>query len=659
MAEEAFRPKSNAVPWDMVEPWAAPLIVAIAVFAFYAIPMTSPSAGIQWDAADVQYPLQKYFSEHLRSGHLPYWTPYLFSGYPLLANPEMGAWYPLNWPFFLMWMSFHAVQFELAVHAVIACVGAYLLFRLTVCRTSGAILGAFAYGLSGFFAGHSSHLTVFAAAAWFPWLLWCYRRAVDSESSASVAMGGLAGGAMILAGHLPTATFGMIGLVWYALADIHRDPKSWRRSAGIAGGIVALSLAISGMQLLPAMELIHHSRFGVDYSQQTLQPRSLMTLVLPDAIGTISMKDRGLITNHYFYGGLFLLPLAVIGARNRRIARAAMLLIVPALWYMLGPSANLYRLGGLVPALQSMGPPTIAWFLPALGLAWLAASGCHRLFQHRPYVGILCVVVFFADLWYWNLYRNPLAYAHAFTERLYSEDAGRSLAAPELPLTRFDSAGPVAGAGPRLFPLDLKFETTTGYLVLEPAIYHEYLAAMARNPRLRDGLNVGRYLDSSTGRIEINSTVLARAYFPHSVIGVASEAESRQALTRLNPVEQSTVLSPNYVLRQDPQADPFIIGSDEKSYGIHYSARVPSLLKLSVPWYPGWTARLAGRKLPILRVDHALMGVVVPSGEGVVEFSFRSTYLGFGSLIVAAALIAMVVLALGKPLWARITMRSV
>ena len=49
----------------------------------------------------MHYPLQKYFVDRLLSGKLPFWTPYWFAGYPLLANPEMGSWYPPHWPFFL------------------------------------------------------------------------------------------------------------------------------------------------------------------------------------------------------------------------------------------------------------------------------------------------------------------------------------------------------------------------------------------------------------------------------------------------------------------------------------------------------------------------------------------------------------------------------
>src|ERR1700730_8890808 len=107
----------------------APAILAVFVAIFYWIPMTSPSASIQWDAAGVQYPRQKSVSERIFTGHLPFWTPYLFSGYPLLANSKIGVWYPMNWPFLLAGITPRSIQYEIALNAFLACLGAYFLFR--------------------------------------------------------------------------------------------------------------------------------------------------------------------------------------------------------------------------------------------------------------------------------------------------------------------------------------------------------------------------------------------------------------------------------------------------------------------------------------------------------------------------------------------------
>ena len=151
--------------------WAAPALLTLLVLVFYLVPLTSESASIHWDAADLHYPFQKYWSEHVRSASLPAWTPYIFSGYPFLAYPETAAWYPPHWPFFLIGITPRMIQAELALNAAIACLGAFFLIAVEVKSRAAALLGALCYGLSGFFAGHASHVGIFAAAACFPWLI--------------------------------------------------------------------------------------------------------------------------------------------------------------------------------------------------------------------------------------------------------------------------------------------------------------------------------------------------------------------------------------------------------------------------------------------------------------------------------------------------------
>jgi hypothetical protein len=638
----------------------APALIALCAILFYWAPMTSPSASIQWDAADLHYPLQKYFSDRLLSGKLPFWTPYLFSGYPILANPEVGAWYPPHWPFFLTGIVPRSIQFELALNAFLACLGAYFLISRHVASRAAAVLGALSYGLSGFFAGHSSHVGLFSAAAGFPWLLLAYRRAADSTALRYTALGGLAGGAMILAGYTQTAVYGFLGLGLYALADLWGHGRRWLRAAAIVGGMLAGALACAAIQILPGLELVSHSiRAASNYAtstEGTLHARALMTLLAPDWLGAISGNYKGPsdITQHYFYAGLLLLPLAALGAAKTRARLPGLLLIVPSAWYMVGPAGGFYRLVALAPGLNKFRAPIQGWFLVAFGLALLAAAGGNWLFARWriPYLGIMVTAVVFADVWYWNSLNNPLAYARASFEELYGahEEIGRKqVAASQPPLTRFDGPRLLAALGPQDHPLDLKLEATYGYFALEPAVYQEYAEAMERNAKLRDGLNASRFLNMTTGSLDANPSVLPRAYFPKTVADVGSSFESRQALETLDPRAQSVVLLPHSPIRQDPAATASVVSYDEQSYRIRYHAASPSLLKLSVAWYPGWRATLNGGDLPLVRVDHALMGAVVPAGDGEVEFHFHSNYFSTGLAITLMAAVGLGLLAWRGP----------
>ena len=59
--------------------------------------------------------------------------------------------------------------------------------------------------------------------------------------------------------------------------------------------------------------------------------------------------------------------------------------------------------------------------------------------------------------------------------------------------------------------------------------------------------------------------------------------------------------------------------------------------------YPGWRAAVDGRPVHIYQTDYLLRGVVIPAGEHVVTFTFRSLtfYVGLGiSLLSICALVA-------------------
>jgi hypothetical protein len=353
---ERAAPVPGAAASRWIHRLAAPAAIAACVMVFYWVPMTSSSASIQWEAADVHYPMQRYLSDRLSPRRFPFWTPYVLSGYPILANPEVGAWYPPNWPFFLAGITPRSIQLELALNAFLACLGAYLLISGHVESRMAAILGAFAYGLSGFFAGHASQVSLFAGAAMFPWLLLAYRRAIDVSAVRYTALGGLVGAALILAGSGPAAVYELPGTGPVRLrrlvartAGLAAQRSHRRLHAGGRAGLRGHSI-VAG----PGTRRPLRARGGLFHpSPGVLHPGSLMTLVAPNWLGSISggFKPSDM-AQYYFYAGLLVLPLAAIGVVKSGMRLPGLLLIVPPVWYMLGPAGGLYYLGALAPSLR-------------------------------------------------------------------------------------------------------------------------------------------------------------------------------------------------------------------------------------------------------------------------------------------------------------------
>jgi hypothetical protein len=71
-------------------------------------------------------------------------------------------------------------------------------------------------------------------------------------------------------------------------------------------------------------------------------------------------------------------------------------------------------------------------------------------------------------------------------------------------------------------------------------------------------------------------------------------------------------------------------------------ADVASIMVLTDNWFPGWEARVDGKKVDVLRADHALRGVALTPGAHRVEFDYRPRPFRTGATItMATALVAL------------------
>jgi hypothetical protein len=79
-----------------------------------------------------------------------------------------------------------------------------------------------------------------------------------------------------------------------------------------------------------------------------------------------------------------------------------------------------------------------------------------------------------------------------------------------------------------------------------------------------------------------------------------------------------------------------ILSNKPHEIRISTSSETSNLLILSEVFYPGWVAEMDGKKIPVYRVDYALMGVGIEAGKHTVEFHFRpsSVYLGLAVTVV-------------------------
>jgi Bacterial membrane protein YfhO len=625
---------------------------ALAVLIYYFTPLFVSDASIQWDAVDVHYTSQKYFADSLRAGELPFWTPYVFSGFPFLADPQVGAWYPLNWPFFVLGITPRSIEWETALHCFLALSGAFLLARDLLGSVLPAVFAAVFFAFAGFFAGHTSHTGIFQAASLAPWLLWSGRRAFSNRGWLPAVT--ITSGCLVLTGHFQTALYSFFALVCLLAVEC-----AGKRRTAAAGLVLASSLAGAGLlpaiMTLPGLELTRGSdRAKADYRREagaTLVPGALLTLVNPNYYGAPEYEHYtgpDDVTQFYFYAGILLLPLAAIGLAAPRVRWYGLALVLAGIWYALGPHGGFYSVVAQLPGFRSVRAPVHIWFVAALGFALLAAGGVSVLRGRwqTPWLAAVLLLFCSSDAWYWNMHRNALAYARQSFASLYG-DLQEHFRAVALrsgggPIQRLWAEFDSSGFGSLNGSLENRLEVTFGYNPLALSRYNRYLESASGNSKLIDSLAVTAKLNNATGFFDPNPGALPRISVPARVISVSNAAEAESRLPSLDPVRESVVEELPAIPNNGP-AQVRLIAYLGDAYGATYQAAAPTLLRIATPYFPGWYAEVDGRPQPVVPADLALLGVLVPAGNHELAVHYHANWFVTGAVISAVSWITAMV----------------
>jgi hypothetical protein len=639
----AAEPAGIQIPAN-VRPFLGPAILVLVTLACYWVPLTSGQVSILWDAADYHRAVQDYMSTELHAGRLPFWSPYPWTGYPFMADPQVGAWYPPNWPFFLIGVTSRVLFVEHWIHAMWACFGAYFLARRLLRSVPAAVVAGLCYGLSGFIVANNSHTGVLQTASWTPWLVLLLERALEKNTVRNAVLGGLAAGMMILAGHFQTSLYSFVALGLWAAARVLGNRRQWLRIFGVALAIPVAGALISAIGTVPGLELTaastRASLKAIDRPEGVLPPEAVATLVEPNYYGGIlSGEYHGPfeMTQYYYYSGILMLPLALLGLRHRSLRWSALLLTVPPIWYALGASAGLYQVIARLPGFSSVRAPVNMWIVVALELPILAAAGLVELGKLWPakWLPAAIVLIFSVDLFYVQS-GNHLVYAQVSYQDLYGSRQDRfqqAMTTRLAPLTRFDGPDIFTGLGPLSHFLSLRTEVTYGYSPLKLQRYTDYIDAMKINPALRNGLNVAWWLDVPTGSLRPNPRPLPRVTFPAQLVTVESPEASKQALTALDQWRQALVPAGRVASAQDANGVAQVREFTPGHYKIHYRCATPSVMRIGSAWYPGWHGVVDGQSVEIFPVDHALTGVAVPAGEYDLDLDYHSRFFLAGLLL--------------------------
>lgn len=442
----------NTLP-DSPGRWPLASVCAIVFIAWLALswPWLSGSVTIPWDAKAHFHPQLQFLADAWHKGLSPFWTPYVFSGSPQVADPQSLIFSPT---FALIAALNPAPDFRWSDGALLGtlllgALSIVLIFRDRGWHPAGAVVAALSFAFGAAAAWRIQHVGQVLSLGYFAVTLFLLSRALERGSIGYGFAAGIVSGFMVL-GRDQVALLGVYVLAGLTIAAILMAQSPWRAFraslppliAGTLGAVLVATIPI----LLTAFIAQESNRPVIDFVEAgkgSLHPAALLTGLFANLYGAAGPLDN-------FWGApspawearfgplslflarnmsqlyLGLLPMGLIltvglvrGALWRREILPLTVAAIIVLLFALGRYTPAFRVLFELPGISFYRRPADALFILGALLALLGgylthlvmtgtapkARPWHRALEALIFIGALALALWLA----WTVGRIPVA----------------------------------------------------------------------------------------------------------------------------------------------------------------------------------------------------------------------------------------------------------
>jgi hypothetical protein len=239
--------------------WPYLVLVAIPTVIFVLPDLLEGHLLLTGDNLQQNYPLHVLVGSTFRHGQMPFWNRYIFSGTPLLAGFNAGAFYPLIGLFVALPDRAAWIATEVIAFAAIG-VGMYVFLRAMALSTVAALLGACTFAFSGTVLSQVNHVDMTEGFVAIPWMLLAVLHIVrDGRWRWSIVLG-VAFASVILAGAPEAMLDEALLVIAFAALSAGVDGGRWWRVLSRCGAGALLALSLAAIQWLPGLGAISNSQ---------------------------------------------------------------------------------------------------------------------------------------------------------------------------------------------------------------------------------------------------------------------------------------------------------------------------------------------------------------------------------------------------------------
>lgn len=218
------------------------------------------------DAILIFYPSDLLYNEYLKKGEILKWNPYIFSGYPEFASGQSATFHPVRLLLHYFLDPLTAHDAGLFIHLFLCCVFTFLYFKKLNLgdfpAATGGIVWSFSLAQMTWF---EMERTVYTGA-YIPLLLYFYEYALERNLLFYSSLGGVVLAFLLFTRHLQWALYGYLFFAFYFLFKFITLWMEWKKINHSLRPLLSfliitiLGFGLAAIQLIPTLELIHHSR---------------------------------------------------------------------------------------------------------------------------------------------------------------------------------------------------------------------------------------------------------------------------------------------------------------------------------------------------------------------------------------------------------------
>jgi len=371
------------------------IILLIAVLIFYRYHFGG-NAFVPFDSKDQVYPYSVFVSQSYRSGEIPLWNPYIYSGTPSYADPLYMTFYPGTLLFLIPeFLGQHYFDYVELLHVFFGGLFIFLLLNDYKLNKWASLTAAIIFMLGGPLTGRIQHVTQISAVSLFPSILFFIHLGIKKQKLFWFGLSGFILGCALMIGYQPALLFCFIVLVYFVVENYsqHRLIKSNTKTIIFQFGfLVIMVIGCALIQVLPILQFAQHSsRPEFTYSDATagsVPPSTLFTFIFPNLFNSIEGEYWGPIdvTEGYLFNGvipLFIILFSLLSWKKaNNIHKTFLVVLFISLFYSLGKYTPIFPiLFKVFPPIRLFRRPSDALFIFQLGVAISVGFGLDLFFK--------------------------------------------------------------------------------------------------------------------------------------------------------------------------------------------------------------------------------------------------------------------------------------